>query len=176
MRGIRSTCELEIHKVYLRQESNSHRSNMFSHKRKKEEPHTRNSDGALSQSKTNDILRTVPRDNAFHFYEKIGKPTNHVAVSLLDFRDKIKVVQWSSLVFHLKRKDFENWIKETIRDSELAKRISDISPNDFDLKTKLYETINTRINELRKMSSTSTVVHEDLIIAPRLSEVELSRQ
>jgi len=148
---------------------------MFSHKRK-EETHTKNSDAALPQSKTNDILRTVPRDNAFHFYEKIGKPTDHVATSLLDFRDKINVVQWSSLVFHLKRNDFENWIKETIRDSELAKRISDISPNDFDLKTKLYETINTRINELRKMSSTSTVVHEDLIIAPRLSEAELSRQ
>jgi len=79
------------------------------------------------------------------------------------------------LVFHLRRKDFENWVSEVIGDSELAKKISNIRPSDFDLKTKLCATVDKRIKELREMSSTSRVVSEDLFVAPRLSETELSK-
>jgi len=94
---------------------------------------------------------------------------------LVDFRDKINAVRWSSLVFHLNRKDFENWIKVVIGDSELAKRISNISPDDFNLKNKLFTTIGKRINELKETPPTTTVVSEDLFVAQRLSETEPSR-
>lgn len=129
----------------------------------------------LSQSEVEGILRIVPRDEAFYFYEEVGKPVGCIATSLVDFRDKVNAVRWSSLVFHLRRKDFENWISEIIVDSELAKRISDIGANDFDLKTKLCAAVDMRIKELREMSSTLAVVSEDLFVAPRLSETELSK-
>jgi len=148
---------------------------MFSRKKKNQETSVRNVKAKLSQSEVKGILRTVPRDEAFYFYEEMGKPVGYIATSLVDFRDKINTVRWSSLVFHLRRKDFENWIKGIIVDSELAKRISNIAPDSFDLKTKLYATVDRRIKELKEMSSTSTVVSEDLIVAPRFSETELSK-
>jgi len=129
----------------------------------------------LSQSEVEKVLRTVPRDEAFYFYEEVGKPVGYIATSLADFRDKINTVRWSSLVFHLKRKDFENWIKGVIRDSELAKRISNISADDFNLKNKLFTTIDKRINELKEKPPAPTVVSEDLFVASRLSETELSK-
>jgi hypothetical protein len=148
---------------------------MFSHKKKNQETSVTNVNAKLSQSEVKEILRAVPRDEAFYFYEEVGKPVGCIATSLVDFRDKINTVRWSSLVFHMKRKDFENWIKGIIGDSELAKRISNIRPSDFDLKTKLCATVDLRIKELREMSSTSAVVSEDLIVAPRFSETELSK-
>jgi len=129
----------------------------------------------LSQSEVEKMLRTVPRDEAFYFYEEVGKPVGYIARSLVDFRDKVNAVRWSSLVFHLKRKDFENWVSEVIGDSELAKRISNISPDDFNLKNKLFTTIDKRINELKETPRTPTVVSEDLFVSPRLSETELSK-
>jgi len=157
---------------------------MFSRKKKNQETSVtnvnketsvRNVNAKLSQSEVEKILRAVPRDEAFYFYEEVGKPVGYVATSLVDFRDKINTVRWSSLVFHLRRKDFENWIKGIIGDSELAKRISNIASDSFDLKTKLYATVNKLIKELKEISSTSTVVSEDLIVAPRFSETELSK-
>lgn len=146
---------------------------MFRHRKKNQKTYSIDSNARLSQSKIKEILRTVTRDKAFYFYEEIGKPTRYMATSLLDFRNKINTVQSSSLVFHLRRKDFENWIREIIRDSELAERISKISPSDFDLNKKLYATVDMRIKELREMASTSVIVSEDLFTAPRLSDTEL---
>ncbi len=163
-------------------ESKSNRFKMFSRKKKNQETSVTNVNkeasvrkvnAKLSRSEVEKILRTVPRDEAFYFYEEVGKPVGYIATSLVDFREKINAVRWVSLVFHLKRKDFENWISEVIGDSELAKRISNTGPSDFDLKTKLCATVDRRIKELREMLSTSTVVSEDLIVAPRFSETEL---
>jgi len=95
-------------------ESKSNRFEMFSHRKKNKETSIRNVNVKLSQSEVEGILRTVPRDEAFYFYEEVGKPVGYIATSLVDFRDKINAVRWSSLVFHLKRKDFENWISEII--------------------------------------------------------------
>ncbi|MCK4482674.1 hypothetical protein KAU55_05570 [Candidatus Bathyarchaeota archaeon] len=148
---------------------------MFSRKKEKQEPYTKGVNARLSESKIKEILTTVRRDKAFCFYEGIDKPIGHIATSLLDFRNKINTVQLSSLVFHLKRKDFENWIREIIRDSEMAKRISNINPNDFALKNKLYTTVDTRIKELKAMLSTSTTISENRFITPRFTETELSR-
>jgi hypothetical protein len=109
------------------------------------------------------ILRTLPRDKAFYFYEGVGKPTGEFAESLLDFRNKIMTLQLSSLIFHLKRKDLENWIKEIIGDSMLAERISEIEPNAF-LKMKLQSIIDTRIMELKEMLPNQPVSREEYAV------------
>jgi hypothetical protein len=157
---------------------------MFSRKKKNQETSVKNVNKEtsvtnvnvkLSQSEVEKILRTVARDEAFYFYEEVGKPVGYIARSLVDFRDKVNAVRWVSLVFHLKRKDFENWVSEVIGDSELAKRISSISPDDFSLKNKLFMAIDKRINELKEKPLAPAVVSEDLIVAPRFSETELSK-
>jgi len=96
------------------------------------------------------ILRTVRNDEAFHFYEAIGKPTEEMARSLSEFIEKTNSVKLESLLFHLQRKDFQNWIKKTLGDSKLARRIGRIPPtyND-DLRIKIHTTVETRIKELR---------------------------
>lgn len=111
------------------------------------------------------ILRTVRDEEAFYFYEAVGKPTGESARDLSDFLEKIKNVKLESLLFHLQRKDFQNWIKKTLGDSKLAKRIGRISPSyDDDLRTKIHATIENRIKELRGPSVT-LLVNEDFAVA-----------
>lgn len=143
------------------------------------ETSVRNVNAKLSQSEVKEILRTVPRDEAFYFYEEVGKPVGYIATSLADFCDKINTIRPSSLIFHLKRKDFESWISGIMGDSVLAKRISSIDADAFDLKAKLYAIVDKRIKELKEMLSTPTptpmVVSEDLVVTPRFPETEPSK-
>ena len=110
------------------------------------------------------ILRTVKDEEAFYFYEAIGKPTGESARSLSDFLEKIKSVKLESLLFHLQRKDFQNWIKKTLGDSKLALKMDGIPPSyDDDLRTKIHATVENRIKELRDASLT-LLVSEDLAV------------
>jgi len=54
------------------------------------------------------ILRTVKDEEAFYFYEAIGKPTGESARSLSDFLEKIKSVKLESLLFHLQEETSKN--------------------------------------------------------------------
>jgi hypothetical protein len=101
------------------------------------------------------ILRTVGNKEAFYFYEGLGKPTGESAKSLSDFLEKIKSVKLESLVFHLQRKDFQNWIDRILGDSKLAAKIGKISPSyDDEFRTKIHATVENRIKELRDASLT----------------------
>jgi len=101
------------------------------------------------------ILGTVLHDEAFFFYEDIGKPTGDFATSLPDLCNKINAAPFKSVTFHLKRGDFENWIKEALGDSELAHRIGKLKnlktiwKNDKTLKRRLHTVITDRVEELR---------------------------
>ena len=154
---------------------------MFSRRKKNQDTDTRNQDTRdvgvkVSGAEVKEFLRTVGHDETFYFYEDVGRPLGYVAKGLVDFRDKVNVVRWSSLVFHLKRKDFQNWISDTIGDSELAKRISNLSPHDLDLRKKLHATIDTRIKELKQTQPTPpTTIPQDLLITPRIPETELPK-
>ena len=95
------------------------------------------------------ILRTLREEETFHFYVAVGKPIGENAGSLSDFFEKIKSVELESLAFHLQRKDFQNWIKKTLGDSKLARRIGRIRPSyDDNLRRKICATIENRIKEL----------------------------
>lgn len=111
------------------------------------------------------ILRTVRNDEAFYFYEAIGKPTGEMARSLSEFIEKTNSVKLESLLFHLQRKDFQNWIKKTLGDSKLARRIGRIPPtyND-DLRIKIHTTVENRIKELRGEPLT-LLVNEECAVA-----------
>jgi len=101
------------------------------------------------------ILGNVVYDRGFFFYEDIGKPTGDFAISLSDFCNKINTTAPKSLAFHLKRGDFENWIREIIGDIELSKRMGKLKKsktvlrNDTTLRNKLHTTVKDRITELQ---------------------------
>jgi hypothetical protein len=110
------------------------------------------------------ILRTLRDEEAFYFYEEIGKPIGERAKSLYDFLEKVKKVKLESLVFHLQRKDFQNWISKTLDDSKLARKMSRIVPSHGDnLRIKIQAAIENRIREL-KGTSVTLLVDQDLTV------------
>jgi len=101
------------------------------------------------------IQRTVRDDEAFYFYEAVGKPTGDAARNLSDFLDKMKSVNSESLMFHQLRGDFTNWIEKTLGDSKLARKLEKITPSDNeDVRTRICKTVETRLKELRQSSPT----------------------
>jgi len=100
------------------------------------------------------FFRTVKTGNAFIFYEDIGNQTGDLATNLFEFCRQISEVTSKCLVFHLKRGDFENWIRDTIGDMELANRIGKFKNNELAWKeeaifrNQLHATVRNRIIEL----------------------------
>ncbi len=66
------------------------------------------------------IFTQVPNELGFNFYVDFGKPLGFTAYSLEQFYRSIKQVTTDSLEFHLYRSDFENWLREVVKDEELA--------------------------------------------------------
>jgi len=71
-------------------------------------------------------IKPVPKDTAFHFYTGFGQPTGFSAESLKDFYEIVKRVATEALDFHLYRGDFENWIKNALKDSILADELANL--------------------------------------------------
>jgi predicted lactoylglutathione lyase len=113
------------------------------------------------------ILRTVGDQEAFHFYEAVGKPIGEVAKNLTDFLDKVKSVKAESVVFHLERRDFQNWIDKTLGDSKLAEELGEISSsNNDDVRTNICKTVENRIKELKEPSITQMKDENSTILLP----------
>jgi len=111
----------------------------------------------LNRDRIQKILGNTVYDKAFFFYEDTGKPTGDFAVNLSEFCNKISTINPNSLAFHLKRSDFENWVKEIIGDNELAQRIRKLKTNkttwknEATLRNKLHATVRDRIAELQAL-------------------------
>lgn len=114
---------------------------------------------SLSREEVSKILGAVTYERAFYFYDDVGKPNGDFAVSLSDFCNKINVVSAESLAFHLKRRDFQNWISEVIGDVELAKRMDKIKVKDNALRSTLHAFVSNRIKELQDAWPILLAVH-----------------
>lgn len=103
------------------------------------------------------ILGAVAYDRAFFFYEDVGKPTCDFSTNLLDLCGKINTAAPASLSFHLKRGDFENWIRDVMGDSELADRIGKLKAlktiwkSEKTLRRKLSAVVRDRVTELQDL-------------------------
>ena len=98
------------------------------------------------------ILRTVPYEKGFHFYTEMDNFSNETATSLNSFENKLHNVPADSVNFHLQRGDFQKWIKTTLGDDELAKRVDSINltlPAENQRK-ELLAIVQTRITELKR--------------------------
>jgi len=114
---------------------------------------------SLSQEEVSKILGTVAYERAFYFYDGVGRPNGEFAVSLSDFCSKVNVVRPESLAFHLKRRDFQNWISEVVGDVELAKRMDKIQVKDNALRSTLHAFVSNRIKELQDSWPILLAVH-----------------
>jgi len=97
------------------------------------------------------ILSHLPTDKAFHFYTGVHQYAHVIAHSLAEFADKLQKIDVKSVEFHIPRKDFEHWVY-SLGDVELAKRlglIRDMRLHGEDLRTRVYEAVKHRFEELK---------------------------
>jgi len=114
------------------------------------------------------MLRTVSDQEAFYFYEAIGKPTGEVARNLRDLLDKVKSAKKESLAFHFHRNDFQNWVKKTIRDATLAEKLGEIHVSDGDeIRTSICNAVENRIKELSVSTAAIHLGNTSLLIPAR---------
>jgi hypothetical protein len=100
------------------------------------------------------VLRKVPIENGFYFYEAEGSATGLVATSLQEFCECVKFLSPEIVEFHLGREDFANWIR-FLGDDDLSNRISSLhSENPTGEATRLafISTLQTRLDELQRSS------------------------
>jgi len=100
------------------------------------------------------IMRPLSIEKAFHFYYGLNQHSGVYADSLKDFVDKIQNVDLKSIEFHIPRKDFELWIR-SLGDLELSKKLELLRMRKMsgeNLRKEVYETVNSRIEELKKLT------------------------
>jgi hypothetical protein len=111
-------------------------------------------------------LRTVKDQEAFYFYEAVGRPTGEIARNLSDFLDKVKTVKSESLTFHLQRRDFQNWVGSTLGDSKLAEKLGRIpSSNNDNARMAICKTVENRIKEMEE-SSLAISIEDNRTVVP----------
>ena len=99
-----------------------------------------------------EILRTVPPDQSFLFFEDFGKYTGRLATNLADFCENIKTIDIKSVTFHFERGDYERWIREILHDAELSRKLKRIKKSDSgeELRNKILQAARKRLDELQK--------------------------
>ncbi len=93
------------------------------------------------------VFTPVPSEMAFNFYVGIDKPLGFSASSLEMFYRQLKQVCSDSLEFHIYRGDFERWLGEVIKDSELAQAVSGLKTSGLkgeDLRKALLKAIDDK--------------------------------
>jgi len=97
------------------------------------------------------ITSSVPGEKGFHFFTNVEKPTGMFATSIFDFLEQLKKVDVKSLEFHLKRNDFQKWLREVIRDDWLAEEFEKLKALDLSadrLRIRLVEITEERCKQL----------------------------
>jgi predicted transcriptional regulator len=92
-------------------------------------------------------IKPLQKENEFHFYTELNKPTGFSAESLKDFYEIVKRVAPESLDFHLYRSDFENWSIAVLKDAMLAKELANLKVKGIkgeELRRRILKAIATR--------------------------------
>jgi len=107
----------------------------------------------ISRVDASEALRTVPPNQSFLFFEDVGKYTGRRAANLAEFYEDIKTIDIKSVTFHFERGDYERWIRETLHDAELARKLKRMKKSTGEeLRNKILQTVRRRLHELQKMS------------------------
>lgn len=115
------------------------------------------------------ILRTVKDQEAFYFYEDVGKPTGEVARNLSDFLDKVRSAKSESLMFHVQRNDFQSWVQKILGDKKLAQNLERMPPsNSNEIRTCICRAVENRIKELKETSTTILVSDNSALLPARI--------
>jgi predicted transcriptional regulator len=93
------------------------------------------------------MFTPVSSELCFLFYVEVDKPMGFAANSMEEFYRFIKQVIVESLEFHLYRGDFEKWLKDVFKDSELAEAFGALKTEELkgeDLRKALVKAIDAK--------------------------------
>jgi hypothetical protein len=113
----------------------------------------------VTRDDAKEILRDLPRENAFYFYRAVDNPILLHSRNLGDFIAVLKMVEGGSIDFHLKRGDFENWVA-MLGDRTLVSRISQIRAEGLaaeEERRRLISVVRSRALQLAKSSKAKAV-------------------
>jgi hypothetical protein len=105
----------------------------------------------LSKEEINNILSEVPVEKGFRFQTGEGRSTNVTAISLEDLAEKMIQIDIASIDFHYPRGDFQTWVRDVVKDNELADRLCYIKKEDSGekLRKNILNIVQKRILELK---------------------------
>lgn len=100
------------------------------------------------------ILQPLSYEHGFHFFVPNGTYTGETAISLFTFSKEIENIDPESIKYHFSRGDFQNWIKSTLGDEELAQKIDTVNRqvSDENLRKELIEILKKRLSELQSVA------------------------
>ena len=110
---------------------------------------------AIDDSAIKKTLSSVPYEHGFHFFMGMGKYSGETAISLFSFLEELRTIDLLSVRFHFQRRDFQNWIGETLGDKELADKIGTVDEalSDQNLRDALLKIVQARFVELQTLSN-----------------------
>lgn len=105
-------------------------------------------------------LMVLAANEPFMFYTGIGKEryTGAIAWSLKGFMKNLKTVSTKSIEFHISNGDFENWIRHSLKDTELASKLREIKTSKAKgekLRKTTIEATKKRFSALEKQLQTA---------------------
>jgi hypothetical protein len=106
----------------------------------------------IPEERAEAILREVPPERAFYFYTDYGKYTGTYARSLEEFAETLETIEVESIRFHLKRGDFQVWIRD-LGDPDLAEaldRIREPNLDDQELREEVTRRVKERVETLKR--------------------------
>ncbi|MFQ6074381.1 MAG: alpha-amylase, partial [Candidatus Bathyarchaeia archaeon] len=104
------------------------------------------------------ILRKVPAEKGFTFSYDFAKPTKWTVHSLKEFYSTLKIVSLRSIRFHMKRGDFERWIRWVIGDNKLADKLAAATKSKMtgdEIRERVLSLVGQRIKELERTTKSS---------------------
>ncbi len=93
----------------------------------------------------------LPESKRFHFHDESGRYLHQAAANLWEFRQRVEELPLSSIQHHLRRADFERWLREVLHDDELAHRVHRMRQGDLTgepLRQALLDIVIERYEEL----------------------------
>jgi len=89
---------------------------------------------------------TVPFESGFRFCTTVGNYTGVTATNLSEFTAMLQTIPVESITFHFQRKDFQHWIRDTLKDTELAGQMNTVKQGlcAEDLRKEILSIVKTR--------------------------------
>ncbi|MFX1484820.1 MAG: DUF5752 family protein [Promethearchaeota archaeon] len=102
------------------------------------------------------IMRRLPSEKGFTFFQAFARPTSQTAASLTEFLAGLEKASIKSIEYHIERGDFERWISQVLGDTKLAEAIGAIGQENYygeKLRKKLTSVTRARTKQLRTMAT-----------------------